>query len=74
MPIGPIARDLLNQLCSKRVRSKASVVKRVFALLEERLFWDEVRAAFASRELEETRVERKLWDATANDGLAGSRW
>lgn len=72
--IRPMANDLLNLLSAKLGQPKASVVERALEVLEERVYWEEVREAFAIGEPEEMRAERELWDSTANDGLAGKRW
>jgi len=72
--ITPTASDLLDRLSGKLLQAKAQVIEEALHLLEERIFWGEVQDAFASREPEETLAERKLWDRTANDGLAGEPW
>ena len=72
--ITPGANDLLDRLSAKLLQAKAQVIEEALQLLEERIFWGEVQNAFAGGESEEVRVERELWDETANDGLAGDPW
>lgn len=72
--ITPIAYNLLNRLSNKLGQPKARVIEEALEFLEERVFWSEVKRAFAAGESKEMRKERKLWDSTANDGLGGDRW
>ena len=72
--ITPRANDLLDRLSHKLLQAKAKVIEEALQLLEERVFWGEVQAAFASGESEETRVERELWDSNTQDGLTGEPW
>ena len=72
--ITPVANDLLGELAHQMGQSKAQVIEEALRALEERIFWREVRQAFAGGESEEMREERELWDATVKDGLKKGRW
>jgi predicted transcriptional regulator len=72
--ITPTAHKLLNQLSDKLRRPKSQLIEQALEILQEHVFWREVRDAFASGEPEEMRSERELWDSATNDGLAGDRW
>jgi hypothetical protein len=65
---------LLNRLSGKLRRPKSQLIEEALEILEERVFWREVRDAFAGGEPEEMGAERELWDSSATDGLAGNRW
>ncbi|HYL74557.1 MAG TPA: hypothetical protein VEU96_10150 [Bryobacteraceae bacterium] len=68
------AHHLLNQLSDKLHRPKSQLIEEALAILEEHVFWREVKDAFATADPEKLRAEHKLWDSTTNDGLAGDRW
>jgi hypothetical protein len=72
--ITPAAYHLLNRLSGKLQRPKSQLIEEALEILEEHVFWREVRDAFASGEPEEMRGERELWDSATNDGFAGDRW
>ncbi|MEO8029006.1 MAG: hypothetical protein ABI823_21175 [Bryobacteraceae bacterium] len=68
------ASVILANLSAQMGQPKAKIIEEALRRLEERVFWDGVRKAFASPETEELRRERELWDQTANDGLRGDSW
>ena len=72
--ITPIAYNLLTRLSNRLGRPKVRVIEEALESLEERVFWSEVKRAFAAGESKEMREERKLWDSTVNHGLRGDRW
>lgn len=68
------ANHLLDQLADKLGQPKARVIEEALAILEERVFWQEVQSAFAGEETEQSQAERELWSSTVNDGLVGDKW
>jgi hypothetical protein len=72
--ITPTANHLLTRLSGKLRRPKSQLIEEALEILEEHVFWREVRDAFAGGEPQEMRAERELWDSATNDGLAGDRW
>ena len=71
--ITPTAYQTLNRLSGKLRRPKSQLIEEALEILEEHVFWREVKDAYASAEPEEMRAERELWDSVTNDGLAGDR-
>ena len=60
--------------CSADGRSKAHVIEAALRALEERLFWDDVKTAYAelaedAPSLARYRVEVAEWDETLQDGF-----
>jgi hypothetical protein len=72
--ITPSAFHLLNRLSGKLRRPKSQLIEEALEILEEQVFWREVRDAFASGEPDDMRAERELWDSATSDGLAVDRW
>jgi hypothetical protein len=72
--ITPPADFLLGELSKQLGKPKAQVIEQALRLLEERIFWREVKQAFARGESEEMRNEHELWDKTVPDGLKKGRW
>ena len=74
------ANAILDRLVDRLGGSKRKVVERAIASLEQRLFHDEVKQAFATLRLDEAAwneymAEVALWDRLASDGLpAGNDW
>jgi predicted transcriptional regulator len=68
--ITPAASALLSALAGKTGKSKAQIVEEALRDLEDRLFWTDVRQAFAAGpESEELRAETELWESTVADGF-----
>jgi predicted transcriptional regulator len=65
------AKALLSSLAGKTGKPKAQIVEEALRHWEDRMFWDEVQAAFAAPESDELRAERELWECTVGDGLDG---
>lgn len=64
------ASVLLSALAGRTGKSKAQIVEEALRDLEDRLFWTEVRQAFAAGpESEELRAETEVWESTVADGF-----
>jgi predicted DNA-binding protein len=61
------ADSLLTSLAGKTGKPKAQVVQEALQVLEDRIFWSEVQAAFETGN--EAAAETALWDATVPDGF-----
>jgi len=67
--VTPQANRILTDLSNHLNKPKAEVIEQALLDLEERLFWEEVHAAYAVEEADDMKRERELRDTTVADGF-----
>lgn len=77
--IAGAANGILSILSVKLGKSKAQVIEAALKELEERIFWEEVRSAFARiaadpNESASQKAEIELWDRTSDADFRGEAW
>lgn len=72
--VTPQANRILTDLSNHLNKPKGEVIEQALHDLEERLFLEEVHAAYAVEESDGMKLERELWDTTVADGLESECW
>ena len=73
------AINVLSRLSHQLGQSKAKVIERALAELEERIFWEEVSQAFERMAADpaataQVKAEAEFWENGAARDLAGEEW
>ncbi len=70
--IRPESHEILAKLAEQTGASQTDLVERAVALLEEAIFYQQMRETYAETEaVQSAQAEIEEWDGTLEDGLEG---